>query len=123
MKYFKKNNQVWAFDDKQIEDGLSENLVELTKEELEDHLTIKTDLPQLTRYQFFRALLENGIKTSTVVEQIETIEDEYTRDLALLGWNDATNFVRTDSSVALVQDLLSLTDDVVDKMWVEALKY
>lgn len=75
----------------------------------------------MTRYQFLRCLLENGYKSSDIEAKILTIEDEFTRELALLGFKEATNFVRTDESILAMQSILNLTDERVDEMWEQAL--
>ena len=75
----------------------------------------------LTRYQFFRALLENGYKSKDIEAQIQTIEDDYQRELVLLGWQNATQFIRTDESVLLMQNMLGWTDEQVDEMWTYAM--
>ncbi|CAM3017771.1 hypothetical protein [Acinetobacter celticus] len=81
----------------------------------------RSQYPTLTRYQFLRCLLENGYKSSNIEAQILTIEDEFTRELTLLGFKEATNFVRTDESVIAMQSILNLDDDQVDAMWLYAL--
>ncbi|MDV2489137.1 hypothetical protein [Acinetobacter johnsonii] len=81
----------------------------------------RSQYPSLTRYQFLRCLLENGFKASDIEAQIQTIEDEFSRELALLGFKEATNFVRTDESILAMQSVLSLTDERVDQMWEYAL--
>ena len=81
----------------------------------------RSQYPSLTRYQFLRCLLENGYKSSNIEAQILTIEDEFTRELTLLGFKEATNFVRTDESVIAMQSILNLDDDQVDAMWLYAL--
>ena len=75
----------------------------------------------LTRYQFFRALLESGYKSADIEAQIKTIEDDYQRELVLLGWQSATNFVRTDESILLMQNMLDWTDEQVEQMWTYAM--
>ena len=82
----------------------------------------RSQYPSLTRYQFLRCLLENGYKSSNIEAQILTIEDEFTRELTLLGFKEATNFVRTDESVIAMQSILNLTDECVDEMWEYSLK-
>ena len=77
--------------------------------------------PGLTRYQFLRCLLENSFKFSDIEAQIQLIENEFTRELTLLGFKEATNFVRTDESVIAMQSILNLNDDQVDEMWEYAL--
>ncbi|MDV2488624.1 hypothetical protein [Acinetobacter johnsonii] len=81
----------------------------------------RSQYPSLTRYQFLRCLLENGFKASDIEDQIQTIEDEFSRELALLGFKEATNFVRTDESILAMQSVLNLTDERVDQMWEYAL--
>ena len=81
----------------------------------------RSQYPKLTRYQFVRGMLENGFKASDIEAQIQTIEDEFSRELALLGFKEATNFVRTEESILAMQSVLSLTDERVDQMWEYAL--
>ena len=68
-----------------------------------------------------RGMLEYGYKSSDIEAQIMRIEDEYTRELTLLGFKEATNFVRTDESIFAMQSVLNLTDERVDEMWEYAL--
>ena len=77
--------------------------------------------PSLTRYQFLRCLLESGYKSKDIEDQIMTIEDEFVREITLLGFKEATKFVRTDESVLLMQSFLGFTDEQVDQMWEKAL--
>ncbi len=81
----------------------------------------RSQYPSLTRYQFLRCLLENGYKSDVIEAQILTIEDEMTRELTLLGFKEAINFVRTDESILAMQSVLNLNDDQVDEMWEYAL--
>ncbi len=81
----------------------------------------RSQYPSLTRYQFLRCLLENGFKASDIEAQIQTIEDEFSRELTLIGFKEATNFVRTDESILAMQSVLNLTDERVDQMWEYAL--
>ena len=81
----------------------------------------RSQYPKLTRYQFMRGMLEYGYKSSDIEAQIMLIEDEYTRELTMLGFKEATNFVRTDESILAIQSVLSLTDERVDQMWEYAL--
>ena len=97
-----------------------ENWIDARTEE--EKLTYKrSQYPKLTRYQFMRGLLEMGFKSSDIEAQILLIEDEYTRELTLLGFREATNFVRTDESILAMQSVLNLTDQLVDEMWEHAL--
>ena len=73
--------------------------------------------PKLTRYQFMRGLLEMGFKSLDIEAQILLIEDEFTRELTMIGFKDATNFVRTDPSIDVMRDLLGKTDEEIDEFW------
>lgn len=89
----------------------------------DEKLTYKrSQYPKLTRYQFLRCLLENGFKASDIESQILKIEDEMTRELTLLGFKEATNFVRTDESILAMQSVLGFSDENVDELWEYALK-
>ena len=81
----------------------------------------RSQYPKLTRYQFMRGLLEMGFKSSDIEAQILLIEDEYTRELTMIGFKDATNFVRTDESILTMQSVLNFNDEQVDAMWEYAL--
>ncbi len=93
-----------------------ENWIDARTEE--EKLTYKrSQYPKLTRYQFMRGLLEMGFKSSDIEAQILLIEDEFTRELTMIGFKDAGNFVRTDESILSMQSVLNLTDERVDQMW------
>lgn len=90
----------------------------------EEKLTYKRSKYQkLTRYQFMRGLLEEGFKSSEIEAQIMLIEDEYTRELIMLGFKDATNFERTDQSISIMRDVLGKTDLDIDKFWERCLLF
>lgn len=84
----------------------------------EEKLTYKrSQYPKLTRYQFMRGMLEMGFKSSDIEAQIMLIEDEYTRELTMLGFKDAGHFERNDPSVAVMRDMLRKTDIEIDVFW------
>ena len=100
-----------------------ENAVWLDPRTEEEKLAYKrSQYPKLTRYQFMRGLLEMGFKSSDIEAQILLIEEEFARELTLLGFKEATNFVRTDSSVLEMQSVLGLSDEKVDEFWEYALR-
>ena len=115
----------------EVQDHLiKEDFVPLTKNELdrlffpEKYLTDaeklaykRSQYPKLTRYQFMRGLLEMGFKSSDIEAQILLIEDEFTRELTMIGFKDATNFVRTGISIDVMRDLLGKTDEEIDEFW------
>ncbi len=135
VKYFKDaDGEIHGLINEVQDHLIKEDFVPLTKNELdrlffpEKYLTEEEKLaykrsqyPKLTRYQFMRGMLEYGYKSSDIEAQIMLIEDEYTRELTLLGFKEATSFVRTDESVIAMQSILNLNDEKVDAMWEYAL--
>ena len=88
----------------------------------EEKLTYKrSQYPKLTRYQFMRGMLEYGYKSSDIEAKIMRIEDEYTRELTMIGFKGAGNFVRTDLSIEVIRDILEKTDLEIDEFWEYAL--
>ena len=77
----------------------------------------RSQYPKLKRYQFMRGLLHIGFKSSDIEAQILLIEDEFTRELTMIGFKDATNFVRTDISIDVMRDILGKTDLEIDEFW------
>ena len=95
-----------------------ENAVWLDPRTEEEKLAYKrSQYKTLTRYQFKRCLLENGYKSEMIEAKILMIEDEFTRELTMIGFKEATNFVRTDDSILAMRSVLNLTDERVDEMW------
>ena len=82
----------------------------------------RSQYPKLTRYQFMRGLLEMGFKSSDIEAQIMLIEDEYTRELTMLGFKDAGYFERNDSSIGVMRDMLNKTDLEIDEFFEYAVR-
>ena len=93
-----------------------------TRSEEEKLAYKRSQYPKLTRYQFMRGLLEMGFKSSDIEAQILLIEDEFTRELTMLGFKDAGNFERTDPSISIMRDMLKKTDLDIDEFWEYASK-
>lgn len=88
-----------------------------TRSEEEKLAYKRSQYPKLTRYQFMLGLLKYGYKSSDIEAQIMLIEDEYARELAMVGFKDAGNFVRTDPSIDVMRDMLDKTDIEIDEFW------
>ncbi len=83
----------------------------------------RSQYPKLTRYQFMRGMLEFGYKSSDIEAQIMLIEDEYTRELTMLGFRDAGYFDRNDQSIGVMRDALGKTDLEIDEFWEQCLLF
>ena len=100
----------------QFHEWINDGWIDLRTEE-EKLAYRRSQYPKLTRYQFVRGMLESGYKVSDIEAQIMLIEDEYTRELTMIGFKDATNFVRTDPSIDVMRDMLGKTDLEIDEFW------
>ncbi len=151
FKYYLKNGKdVYAFEADGSQDSyITNDMVKMTEDEILKHETNpntdyhewngsewidqrteaeklaykRSQYPKLTRYQFMRGLLHIGFKSSDIEAQILLIEDEYTRELTMIGFKDATNFVRTDPSIDVMRDMLGKTDLEIDEFWEQCLLF
>ena len=66
MKYYKQNNEIYAYDEEQVAIGLSDDKIELTAEELELHLNPPKTAQQLeSEAKQAKELALSSIKVST----------------------------------------------------------
>ena len=134
MKYYKKGEQVFAFEaDGSQDEYITQDMVRMTSSEVDKHLNPKkymTDeqlyeiyvksLRPLTRRQFKLVLLENGL-----LEQVETminsIQDVTQRTRLQIEYSEATEFQRTSDSMKYMCNLLGLTEEQINQMWEQGL--
>lgn len=125
MKYYKLNNDVFAFE----ADGSQDNFIKpamvlMTKSQVDEHLKaevlpLEQILPPLTRRQFKLALLHAGL-TDEINTAIAGIDDATLKAVIEIEYNEATEFRRTSDSVKYVCNLLSLTNDEINELWLRA---
>ena len=134
MKYYKKDNEVYAFENDGSQDEyITQDMVRMTSSEVDKHLNpmkymsdeqlydiyIKS-LKHLTRRQFKLVLLENNL-----LEQVETminsIEDVTQRTRLQIEYTEATEFQRTSDSMKYMCNLLGLTEEQINQMWEQGL--
>ena len=134
MKYYKKNNEVFAFESDGSQDFLIEDdMVRMSSEDVDKHINPEKymtpselynayleTLRPLSRRQFKLALLENNL-TDVIETQINQIEDAKQKAIIQIEYTEATEFVRTSDSVKYMCSLLGLTEEQVDEMWEQAL--
>lgn len=77
-------------------------------------------LRALTRRQFKLVLMEHELITP-IEDAIASIDDAALKARIEIEYKEATEFVRTSDSVAYMSTLLSITDEQLDIMWVQAL--
>ena len=124
MKLFFKENEIYAYSDTQIKDGLSEGLTELTSDELDKHLNPEKYLSGEEKAQLNRermsilSPIEFDIKLNNagLYDAVqELIKDNFELRIA---YNRATFFSRTDLFIDQARIALGLTDEQVDAIWV-----
>lgn len=126
MKYYKLNDEVYAFEaDGSQDDYIKPDMVLMTQAEVDEHLKVvvlplEQTLPPLTRRQFKLALLHAGL-TSQVEQLISEIPDPTEKAILEIEYNEATEFIRTSSSIKYMCNLLDLTDEEVNNLWEYAL--
>lgn len=79
-------------------------------------------LRPLTRRQFKLTLLENNL-TETIEAQIQQISDPYQKAKIAIEYQEATEFQRTSESIIFMANLLNLTEEQLDMMWLSAMRY
>ena len=134
MKYYKLENQVYAFEaDGSQDDYIKPEMVLMTSEEVDKHINpekylteaqkqqIYTDsLKPLTRRQFKLVLLENGL-LDEVELAINNIEDKTTRTRMQIEYTEATEFKRNSESLLFMCQLLNLSEEQINNMWEQGL--
>ena len=119
MKYYYKNNQIHAFNDLQIRQGLANGLTELTPEELDVHLNPPPEpepIPEsITMRQCRLQLLQ--------VDLLDTVELAVVQDKAMqIEWEYAAVVERSSLVLQAIQGLLELSNEQIDNMFLSASK-
>ena len=128
MKYYKKDNEVFAFElDGSQDDYITEDMVKMTDDEVDRHVNPEKYLsdiekaqlnrermPQLTPIEFDIKLNNAGLYD--VVQEL--IKDKFELRIA---YNRATFFSRTDPFIDQARIALNLTDEQVDMIWESSL--
>lgn len=123
MKLFFKENEIYAYSDTQIKNGLSDGLTELTSDELDKHLNPekylsgeekahlnRQNMPTLSPIEFDIKLVDAGLydQVQGLIQSDIKLKIAYTR---------ATFFSRLDPFIDQARIALNLTDEQVDVMW------
>lgn len=122
MRYFKLDDEIFAYDDTQT-DLITDEMEELTAEELNKPLNpplAPVKLSPLTNCQFKLALLDAEL-LDDVESAIGNIEDPTLKRRIQIEYEHATTFNRDSDSIAVMIALLKLPTENVDEMWIHAL--
>lgn len=134
MKYYKLNNQVYAFEaDGSQDEYITEDMVRMTSSEVDKHLNpmkYMTDeqlyeiyvksLRPLTRRQFRLALLDVGL-LDDLEATISNIEDTTEKKRIEIEYTESDKFARTSEIVKTMFTLINQTEDQINELWEKAL--
>ena len=134
MKYYKKDNEVFAFEnDGNQDEYITQDMVRMTSSEVDKHLNPKkymTDeqlyeiyvksLRPLTRRQFRLALLDVGL-LDDLEAAISNIEDTAEKRRSEIEYTESDKFARTSESVKTMFTLINQTEEQINELWEKAL--
>ena len=128
MKYYKKDNEVFAFElDGSQDDYITEDMVKMTDDEVDRHENPEKYLSDEEKAQLNRERMltlspiefDIKLKNAGLYDTVqELIKDKFEMRIA---YNRATFFSRTDPFINQAQIALGLTDEQVDTMWESSL--
>ena len=76
-------------------------------------------LGALSRRQLRLGLLSIGIKSADVEAKIEDLPEDQ-REIAMIDWQDASEYERTHPLVSMLGASFGLTDEQIDEAWLAA---
>lgn len=77
---------------------------------------------EITPKQLRLVLLANGFTSSAVETAITSIDDEITRETAMIEWQYGAGYQRTNANLVMIAtQLLGLSEEEIDAMWLDAL--
>ena len=134
MKYYKKDNEVFAFEsDGSQDEYITQDMVRMAPSEVDKHLNPKkymTDeqlyeiyvksLRPLTRRQFRLALLDVGL-LDDLEATISNIEDTAEKRRIDIEYTESTKFARTSEIVKTMFTLINQTEEQINELWEKAL--
>ena len=130
MKYFKVNNEIYAFELDGSQDHLiTDSMKELTDEEKDRHLNPDNYLSDEERYQKYlrtmRPLTRKKFRKMCIVNDIDLnlLENLLSKDkskesqLLLVDLEDSTDFYRVSDFITKMIELLSLNEKEFNSFW------
>ena len=134
MKYYKLNQEVYAFEsDGSQDEYISKNMVKMSEDEVDRHtnpdkyLTSSqkyqnylASLKPLSRKQFKLVLLAKGLldDLELAISDIETTLEKKRIEIEYL---ESTEFARTSESVKTMFALINQTEEQINELWEKAL--
>ena len=128
MKYYKKDNEVFAFElDGSQDDYITEDMVKMTDDEVDRHVNPEKYLSDIEKAKLNRERMPN----LTPIEFDIKLNDAGLYDVVQnlikgnfnlrIAYTRATFFSRTDPFIGQARIALGLTDEQVDTIWESSL--
>ena len=124
MKYYKLNNQVFAFEADGSQDSfITDQMVKMTDGEVDSHTNPEKYLSDSERLQLARERMQKLTPIEFDIKLVDAglydqVQELITSDIKLrIAYTRATFFSRTDPFIDQARIALGLTDEQVDTIW------
>ena len=124
MKYYKLNNEVYAFElDGSQDDYITKAMVKMTDDEADRHVNPEKYLSDIEKAQLNRERMPTLTPIEFDIKLVdaglyEQVQELIASDIKLkIAYTRATFFSRTDPFIDQARIALGLTDEQVDMMW------
>ena len=124
MKYYKKDSQVFAFEDDSSQDSyITEDMVKMTDEEVDRHINPEKYLSDSERLELARKRMQKLTPIEFDIKLVDAglydqVQSLIQSDVKLkIAYTRATFFSRTDPFIDKSRIALGLTDEQVDTIW------
>ena len=124
MKYYKLNNDVYAFEiDGSQDDYITEDMVKMTDDEVDRHANPEKYLSDIEKAQLNRERMPNLTPIEFDIKLVDAglydqVQELIQSDIKLkIVYTRATFFSRTDPFIDQARIALGLTDEQLDMIW------
>ena len=124
MKYYKLNNEVYAFElDGSQDDHITEGMSSMTPDEVDRHINPEKYLSDIEKVQLNRERMPTLTPIEFDIKLVDAglydqVQELITSDIKLrIAYTRATFFSRTDPFINQARIALGLTDEQVDSIW------
>lgn len=134
MKYYKLNNEVFAFElDGSQDELITKDMIKMSDDEVDRHINpykylsasqqyqlYLSSLRPLSRKQFKLVLLDSDLLDDLELA-ISNIENILEKKRIEIEYTESTEFVRTSESVKTMFALINQTEEQINELWEKAL--
>ena len=124
MKYYKLNNEVYAFEANGSQDDyITEDMVKMTEDEVDRHANPEKYLSDIEKAQLNRERMPTLTPIEFDIKLVDAglydqVQELIQSDIKLkIAYTRATFFSRTDPFIDQARIALNLTDEQVDTIW------